>query len=384
MIYQIILDRHERKIITDILSQEDFKLINNKKTKEIGNIIFVVPELLPFAGGHTSILRLGTKLEEKGYSVIYASISKQKAATMRSIAVKNLSSVRGKFLTFSSLELVSSENNIIVATSWQTAYYAKRLRGYKLYFVQDFEPYFFKLNERYLLAKKTYEMGFHIISLGAWNIKQITRECNVSKSHLDSIDFPYEGAEYSVKHRDYHKYSLKKEFQIAVYAKEEGKRLPNLLQNILERTSQILNKEGITLKILFFGFNKHYPVSVGQNLGKLTKKELEKLYQESDFGLVASMTNISLVPYEMLATGLPIIEFVDGSFPFFFPEGSATLIDFNAELLAKEVLNNIKEPSILEKQIQRARHYLKTLSWDKSAQQFEEILKEVCYDSSKD
>lgn len=384
MMYQIVLDRHERKIITDILSQEDFKLINNKKTKKIGNIIFVVPELLPFAGGHTSILRLGTKLAEKGYSVIYASISEQKASTMRSIAVRNLSSVRGKFLTFSSLELVNSESNIIVATSWQTAYYAKRLQGYKLYFVQDFEPYFFKLNERYLLAKKTYEMGFHIVSLGAWNIHQIKRECDVSNSRLDSIDFPYEGAEYSIRQRNFHKYSLKKEFQIAVYAKEEGKRLPNLIQSILERTSQTLQREGVKLKILFFGFNKSYPVSVGKNLGKLTKKELEKLYQESDFGLVASMTNISLVPYEMLATGLPIIEFVDGSFPFFFPEGSATLIDFNADLLAKAVLNNIKDPSILENQIQRAGHHLKTLSWDKSVQQFEEILKEGCYDSSKD
>ncbi len=57
----------------------------------------------------------------------------------------------------------------------------------------------------------------------------------------------------------------------------------------------------------------------GNNLGKLNKEEMKSLYEKSDFGIVASMTNISLVPYEMLAMGLPIVEFKDGSFPFFFP-----------------------------------------------------------------
>jgi len=69
-------------------------------------------------------------------------------------------------LGFFSIEKSSSGYDIIIATSWQSVYYVRNFSGYKAYFVQDFEPYFFKLNERYLLAKKTYELGLHIISLG--------------------------------------------------------------------------------------------------------------------------------------------------------------------------------------------------------------------------
>ena len=41
--------------------------------------------------------------------------------------------------------------------------------------------------------------------------------------------------------------------------------------------------------------------------------------------MVASMSNISLVPYEMHASGLPVIEFGDGSYPFFFGQDTAIL-----------------------------------------------------------
>jgi glycosyltransferase involved in cell wall biosynthesis len=51
----------------------------------------------------------------------------------------------------------------------------------------------------------------------------------------------------------------------------------------------------------------------------LSKKQLLSLYRKADFGMVASMSNVSLVPYEMLATGLPLIEFEDGTFPYFLP-----------------------------------------------------------------
>ena len=40
---------------------------------------------------------------------------------------------------------------------------------------------------------------------------------------------------------------------------------------------------------------------------KVIKKQLHELYCECDFGMVASLTNISLVPYEMIAAGLSLL-----------------------------------------------------------------------------
>ena len=87
---------------------------------------------------------------------------------------------------------------------------------------------------------------------------------------------------------------------------------------MLEKASKVFNEKGYEIEVNFFGFNKSTKLSFGNNLGKLNKEEMKSLYEKSDFGIVASMTNISLVPYEMLAMGLPIVEFKDGSFPFFF------------------------------------------------------------------
>ena len=71
------------------------------------------------------------------------------------------------------------------------------------------------------------------------------------------------------------------------------------------------------------------------------KSELLNLYNTSDFGLVASLTNISLVPYEMLATGLPIIEFKEGTFEYFFPENTAIITSFDYNDFYKKVKESI-------------------------------------------
>ena len=324
--YNRQLDAHESNIVRKALADEDFSIEKNPKPKKTEKIAIVVGSIMQFSGGHTSMLRLGTGLCELGKDITY---------------VRNFS-------------------------------------GYKAYFVQDFEPYFFKLNERYLLAKKTYELGLHIISLGKWNLEQIKRNCNVPENEkLDYIDFPYEPKEYSAGERDYSSYSGKKKISFAVYSKEDGKRIPNLLQVMLEKASKVFNEKGYEIEVNFFGFNKSTKLSFGNNLGKLNKEEMKSLYEKSDFGIVASMTNISLVPYEMLAMGLPIVEFKDGSFPFFFPENTAMLVDYNYNSLVEEVIKSVENPNHIAEMMENSHNYLKTLSWKNSCKQFKDIIENI-------
>jgi hypothetical protein len=290
---------------------------------------------------------------------------------MESVAHSNLNTVKGKFMQYKDSKGYVAD--ICIATSWESVYWAKQLEGYKVYFVQDYEPYFFKLNERYILAKKTYELGFHIISLGKWNLKQISRECSVN-SEMDYIRFPYEPAEYMLSERDYTGYKDKKSFSIAVYTKEEGKRIPNLLQGILSKTKEAIQKHGIELNIVFFGLKKQHKVVVGKNVGKLTKNELIELYKRSDFGLVASMTNISLVPYEMIATGLPVIEFSEGSYTEFLPNDSAILIDYNFITLVEKLLEYISQPNKIKAMVSKGLVSISKLSWENTGTEFLDIL----------
>ena len=370
-IYQMALDKHEARIVNNILSMESFIPVVNKEPKNIEKIAFVVPTLRKFAGGHTSILRLGTYIANTGIDVSYISFHNQNIDEMEKVAKENLPNVKGSFRKYSDSK--DYKFDVCIATSWESVYWAKQLDGYKVYFVQDYEPLFFKLNERYLLAKKTYELGFHIISLGKWNVKQIERECLIT-SPINSVSFPYEPAEYELIKRNYKSYKNKKKFSIAVYTKEEGKRIPNLLQGVLKKASDELLKYGIELDITFFGLKKNHKVSIGVNAGKLTKEELVDLYSKSDFGLVASMTNISLVPYEMIATGLPVIEFIEGSYKEFLPADSAILIDYNYNILVEKLIDVIQHPEKIEYMINSGLETISKLSWSNTGKEFLDLL----------
>lgn len=100
-----------------------------------------------------------------------------------------------------------------------------------MYFVQDYEPYFSKFNEKFLLAKKTYELGAHIVSLGSWNIEMIRKECNTT-SKLDALSFPYEPNEYSLSvKRNYLSYAHKKCLKL-LYIRKKNERESPISYNI--------------------------------------------------------------------------------------------------------------------------------------------------------
>ena len=266
--------------------------------------------------------------------------------------------------------------DVVIATAWPTAFAVNELSstaGNKYYFIQDYEPYFNLYGESYIMAQKSYEVGYHMVSLGKWNKHMIEKECNIN-SRLDYITFPYEGKEYFAKERNFDEYKIKKEFNFAVYIKDVGKRAPYLIQYLLTKLKKDFSEEGITLNIKYYGEDKNFKCEGGENIGKLSKSELLNLYNTSDFGLVASLTNISLVPYEMLATGLPVIEFKEGTFEYFFPEDTAIITSFDYNDFYNQVKEAINNTDKLKEMNKNSMKFLKELSWEKTTDEFIEIL----------
>ncbi len=370
----------EQKRVNDVLQHYTMDAIQNTAPQKKKSILFLITRMVRFHGGQTSILRLGTQLAGLGFQVGYAVYKPQSKKEMEVCARSNLPGFRGLLFTAEELERMMSGKkksaDIIVASSWDTVSFAKRLPGYRMYFVQDYEPYFYSFGELFLLAKKTYEQGLHMVSLGAWNKKIIERECR-PVSPIDVISFPCEAKEYEFRRKDFAAYAGRREFTVAVYLKFYGKRLPCVIPYMLERAAERLRREGIVLKVCYFGEAGSFRAPGGENLGMLNREELRSLYYRADFGMVASMSNISLVPYEMLAAGLPVIEFADGTFGEFFPEGSATLVGISADELAARLLELIREPERMERQLETAHAYMRDLSWENSAVQFAEIVREL-------
>ena len=86
------------------------------------------------------------------------------------------------------------------------------------------------------------------------------------------------------------------------------------------------------------------------------------------------MSNISLVPYEMQATGLPLIEFKEGTYPFFFPENTALLASINDRDISELLLEALEEPGRLKSMNDKAAEYMKELSWERTGDEFYEII----------
>jgi glycosyltransferase involved in cell wall biosynthesis len=76
----------------------------------------------------------------------------------------------------------------------------------------------------------------------------------------------------------------------------------------------------------------------------------------------------------MLSTGLPVIEFTDGTFEYFFPAGSATMTSIDSKELYVKLKESLENPEILIQQQENAFGYMQHLSWQTTAQQFSDIL----------
>ena len=359
-----------KRYINSLLEEVDFTPIVNEIPQKIKSITFVIPGMPAFSGGHTSILRLGTELSKRGYEVGYVSFAPQSIDDMKKNAEINLANYKGKILGD---DITKVKSDVVFATSWESVYYSRKMSGYKMYFIQDYEPYFNLYGESYIMAQKSYEVGYHMVSLGKWTKHMIEKECNIN-SRLDYITFPYEGKEYFAKERNFDEYKTKKEFNFAVYIKDVGKRAPYLIQYLLTKLKKDFSEEGITLNIKYYGEDKNFKCEGGENIGKLSKSELLNLYNTSDFGLVASLTNISLVPYEMLATGLPVIEFKEGTFEYFFPEDTAIITSFDYNDFYNQVKEAINNTDKLKEMNKNSMKFLKELSCEKTTDEFIEIL----------
>ncbi len=333
-------------------------------------IAFVIPGMPKYSGGHTSILRIGTSLSNAGNEVYYVTNDLSSVEEMKSNAAFNLPTYKGIFLEKASLG--NQVYDIGIATLWTTCYTIAantEVFRYKAYFVQDFEPYFYPMGDLYYLSLNSYRMGFHIISLGGWNKKVI--EEKLPGVQADAIDFPVALEHYPIVSRDI---VFGDEVVIGAYVKEDPKRGPLLVSQQLLRTARDLELRGKKASIIFFGLDRRIPVPFGVNAGKLSHAELRALYQKLHFGVVASLTNISLVNYEMLAQGVAVVDYVEGSAPSFFSSKEMIFAGSGIDSLSTSIMHYLDHPAELAELVKRGQTRLRSLSWDESAAQFARCL----------
>jgi O-antigen biosynthesis protein len=185
-----------------------------------------------------------------------------------------------------------------VASSWESAHVLAR-RGdspmRRLYFIQDYEPYFYARGAMYVLAEDSYRFGFRCIALGEMVAELLRTEVRVDP---DVTEF---GCDTSV----YRLLPGRQRAGVVFFARPDFPRRGYWLARLALQRFHTLHPG---IEIHFYGSRiEGLPFPTTQH-GRLTAAELNELYNSCVAGLVLSFTNISLVPEEMLAAGtIPIM-----------------------------------------------------------------------------
>ena len=303
-------------------------------------ITWFVPDFNIGSGGHINIFRFVAELEKLGFQSQILIIPPSQFDTgedAKSCIVKH-------FNNLSASVYVNSEDlkpsYFAIATSWPTAYYLKSYRGCikKLYFVQDFEPYFYSHSSEYFLAEATYTFGFYGITAGEWLAQKLAKEFGMQTL---SLSFSYDKHLYSPKPK------VNNERQhVFFYARpvtprrgfELGLLALYKVQEALPDTSFIL--AGWDLK------NYNLPFTHCLDAGCVPLKDLPDLYSQCDVALVLSFTNLSLLPLELMACGCPVVSNQGSNVEWLLNKENSLLVELNVSSIADALIKVLTNESL--------------------------------------
>jgi glycosyltransferase involved in cell wall biosynthesis len=260
-------------------------------------LAILLPELSVGSGGHRKALTFCREYVLQGGHVEVLFMSSRSTSEL-------IDMVREYY--FRDFEYVSAYDScppdaeVVVATSWDTAYVVKDwdIAAQKFYFIQDFEPFFSPMSTNYALAYNSYRLGLEPIAFGDWNSMKLKREFGFD---VESIAFPVDQEVYFPRR------ITRSASTLLFYARpSQPRRLFELGEQALLRLRPYLRN----WRILYFGEDNYGSDIQGiEYCGRKTDHgELAELYSNATLGIAFSSSNPSLIPFEMLSCGLPVID----------------------------------------------------------------------------
>lgn len=264
-------------------------------------IDWIIPRLIIGGGGHRNILRAAHFLEQFGHDVaLHFTSSDDQARELPGLVNKHFYPFAGPVKAYDGN---FRKSDVIFATHWTTvdaAIRAKASTDHLFYFVQDFEPAFAPMGSEYVLAENTYRLGLYCITSGPWCEHLLKRDYNAEADHFR---FPVDTSVYNRRPR------IKTNQNIVFFAKPE---MPRRCYEIGAMALAQVKHRRPDIEVTMFGSaaakekNPPFPVTFLDIVP--TIDDLAQMYANADLGIVFSTTNPSLVPYEMMASGCPVVD----------------------------------------------------------------------------
>ncbi len=302
-------------------------------------INWVVPPFSNGSGGHLNIFRFVSNLEKMGFEcrIIIAGAPQPISAEQAAKEIKNMffPLAARVYLGFDSVPAAY----YTIATEWRTAYWVRSFSAtrHRCYFVQDFEPWFFAMSSEYVFAEQTYRFGFVGITAGGWLKEKLASEYGM-KTH--AVGFSYDRDIYHPTPRR----GGRNNKRVFFYARPPTPRRAFelgllVLEEVVKRMPDV--------EVVFAGWDvSNYAVPFKHSdAGLLSLGELPDLYSQCDVALVLSLTNLSLLPLELMACGTPVVSNQSPSTEWLLNKNNARLAPTTVVDLADAVCAVLSDPT---------------------------------------
>ncbi|MFL5240435.1 MAG: glycosyltransferase family 4 protein [Rhizomicrobium sp.] len=280
----------------------------NSDTGRRLRISWVIPQPFEASGGHRNIFRAVRYLSEFGHScsihVLPDDHRFSDGEQIRDFITEEFFDVKAEQV-FHGVENITN-CDVLICTYWTTAYVVKENADkapLHVYFLQDYEPMFFPMGTDYVRACETYRFGFYPITSGPWPLRMLEKEWGITDGAF--FRFPIDRGIYHAPSSP--RTNARK--RIVYFARPD---MPRRCYPLGVAALQLVKQEQPDVEIVFYGDKaekfQHVPFEF-TNVGMTPQiSDLGDLYRSADVGVCFSTTNPSLVPFEMMACGLPVID----------------------------------------------------------------------------
>lgn len=345
--------------------QKPVKTLPRKGHKPPFDITWVVPPMGPVSGGHLDIFRTVEYLESQGHRCQIHFYDPLQTSSMEAIRenLPKYGSIKAE-LFYNQIDNIA-DCDAIFATNWHTAYPVFNYKGSakKYYFVQDFEPYFDPVGSYSTFAENTYRFGLRGLTLGRWLTEKLS-------------------AEYGMK-CDYFEQGINPEHYNLTNPRGPRKRILFYARPVTPRrgfelgiaTLEIFHKAHPDYEIVFVGWDTTpYEVPFPYvNKSILNAEQLNDLYNNCAAGMVLSLTNMSLLPLEMMAAGCsPIVN--DGPQTNLVPYGKHIRYAAAQPKTLAKALHEAVSVASPAKQVKELATYADQFNWNEAFKKINDIL----------
>lgn len=334
------------------------------------SLLWFVPDFNVGSGGHTTIFRQIWHLERAGYHcgivIVRSSVHRTAEDAKHDIDTYFFRLQAPVYMGFEALPRVE----FAVATSWDTAYAVRAFDGaaHKIYFVQDFEPFFYPLGSEYVLAENTYRFGFFAITAGDWLADKVAREYGMA-AHAIS---------FGVDLEHYRRIPRREPDvrQVFFYARPPTPRRAFELGLLV--LHEVWRRLPDTRFVLAGWDTSNYRVPFPHlACGTVTVPELADLYNQCDVALVLSLTNLSLLPLELMACGCAVVSNRGPNVEWLLDDEIAVLTDATVPAMASALCELLTDDDRRRALTAHAQEVACGRSWEAAARQFEEGLRKA-------